>query len=102
MLPAGETNPLGKFPGSVFGMIQGFTQRGWTGFMSEADGVPEPEGLKASAVAVALTPGFEEGPSGINEKTRATKVGRFACCTCTITTGIPPKLDPKLVQSVLV
>jgi hypothetical protein len=49
-----ETNLLKPFPGSTFGMIQGFTQRGCTGIMP-AGKSPESEGLNASAVAVALT-----------------------------------------------
>jgi hypothetical protein len=80
MAPAVLTSGLGAAPGSIFGMTQGFTQRGCTGTMPDAR-EPEPEGLYTSAVAVALTPEFEEVPLVINEKTRAKKVGRFACCT---------------------
>jgi hypothetical protein len=54
-----ETNEPPAFPGSSFGTIHGFTQRGCTGVTTPA-GAPllcefECEGLNASAVALALT-----------------------------------------------
>ena len=49
--------------------------------------VPELEGLKASAVAVALTE-FPEFPQ-IREK----KVGRLARVNCTVTMGFTPKAE---------
>lgn len=53
----------------------------------------EPEGLKASAVAVALTL-FVVFPQ-ILEK----KAGRFVRLTCTVTIGFTPKAAGRLEQS---
>jgi hypothetical protein len=76
------------FSGSRLGTINGFTQRGWTG-VTVPKGPPlevrsEAEGLKASAVAVALMlfPGFPQ----MREK----KVGRLARETSTVTIGFTP------------
>jgi hypothetical protein len=62
-------------------MIQGLTQRGVTGMIVPPT-LPEFEGLKASAVAVALTvfPAFPH----MREK----NVGRPVRESCTVTTGL--------------
>ena len=87
--------------GSVFGMIKGFTQRGFTGIMLAAT-LPEFEELNTSAVAVALVVVFEKLPLGNNRKTRAKKTGSFPLVTVTATTGFTPKLVPAPVQLVVV
>jgi hypothetical protein len=75
-------------------MIHGFTQRGVTGMIVPPP-VPEFEGLKASAVAVALTlfPAFPQK--------REKKVGSPARCTTTVTTGLMAKAAGSEEQSVL-
>jgi hypothetical protein len=81
----GLTKLLGVFRGSLFGTIHGFTQRGCTGTIGF-----NPEGLNASAVAVALTvvPVYLL-PN--NEKIRAKNTGRFVRCTVTVTRGFTAK-----------
>ena len=74
-------------------MIQGFTQRGVTGMIVPPT-LAEFEGLKASAVAVALTvfPAFPQ----MREK----KVGSPARCTSTVTTGLMANAAGNEEQSV--
>src|SRR5438552_6666122 len=84
------------FSGSRLGIIQGFTHLGCTGMMLPVGRLPtfpELEGLKASAVAVALTvfPVFPQ----IREK----KVGKPARLTCTVTIGFTPNAAGKAEQS---
>jgi len=73
----GHPIPVQVPRGFSFGTIHGFTQRGFTGIMGL-----EPEGLNASAVAVALTLEPEYLLPN-KEKTRAKKIGRFERFTVT-------------------
>src|SRR5579864_4027322 len=47
------TKVFPPFPGSLFGITHGLTQRGLTGTIPFGANVPEPDELNASAVAVA-------------------------------------------------
>jgi hypothetical protein len=69
----------------LLGTNHGFTQRGFTGTMGL-----EPDGLNASAVAVALTV-VPEYLLPNKEKMRAKNTGRFVRCTLTETTGFTAK-----------
>src|ERR1700722_532152 len=82
------TNVFGAFPGSLFGMIHGLTQRGLTGMVPLGATAPEPDELNASAVAVALTLFV------FRDQIREKKVGRPARMTCTFTCGFTPKAFP--------
>ena len=100
MFPLAKTKGLPLLPGSWFATIKGFTQRGCTGIMPEARRL-DSEGLYTSALAVELTLVLEKLLPN-NEKIRAKKIGRFARCTVTLTTGFTPKfarLGPPLLQS---
>src|SRR5271155_489060 len=94
------TNELPLFPGSLFGTIKGFTQRGCTGIMLPAT-LAEFEELNTSAVAVATAVGLEKVPCGNNVKTRAKKIGSLPLVTVTVTTGFTPKAAPALAQLAL-
>src|SRR5208283_2747519 len=90
------TNDALPCAGSWFGTNHGFTQRGCT----ETMGL-ESEGLKASAVAVALT----EVPEYLlpnKEKIRAKNTGRLLRCRDTATTGFMAKFTPRVEQSAFV
>src|SRR5271154_2420154 len=95
------TNGLPPFPGSLFGTIRGFTQRGCTGIMLPAT-LAEFDELNTSAVAVATAVVFEKVPCGNNVKTRAKKIGSLPLVTATVTTGFTPKAAPAPLQSVVV
>src|ERR1035437_4758775 len=73
------------FLGSLFGIIHGLTQRGFTGMIPFGANAREPDELNASAVAVALT------LFGLRDQMREKNVGRPARMTCTFTWGFTPK-----------
>ena len=80
------------------GTTHGFTQRGSTGVMVPVEPLPtfpESEGLKASAVALALTllPVFPQ----IREK----NVGSLGRVTCTVTIGLTVNAAGSVEQSLL-
>src|ERR1700730_17461416 len=86
------------FSGSRFGTIQGFTQRGCTGMMVPVvclPTFPESEGLKTSAVAVALTVFV------VLLQMREKKVGKPVCWIWTVTIGLTAKAVDRVEQSVL-
>ena len=83
----------------MFGTIHGFTQRGATGINAlDEVTLPELEGLKTSAVALALTLVLEYVLPN-NEKMRAKKIGKFGRCTFTVTMGLIPNAASASVQS---
>src|ERR1022692_5006728 len=84
----GLTKVFPPFPGSLFGIIHGLTQRGFTGMIPFGANAPEPDELNASAVAVALTLFV------FRDQIREKKVGRLARMTCTFTCGFTPKAFP--------
>jgi len=89
--------PTLGFSGFLFGTIHGFTQRGCTGVIvpvTTLPTLPESEGLKTSAVAVALT----ELP--VFPQMREKNVGRLARVSCTVTNGLfTPEVKVNLEQS---
>ena len=71
--------------GSAFGTIHGFTQRGCTGMTSAlGEKFCEADGLKASAIALALT------LLPVRPQIREKNVGSPVCVTCTATIGFTP------------
>src|ERR1039457_6196920 len=76
------------FLGSLFGIIHGLTQRGFTGMIPFGANAPERDELNASAVAVALTLFV------FRDQMREKNVGRPARMTWTFTCGFTPKAFP--------
>src|ERR1022692_3339866 len=76
------------FLGSLFGIIHGLTQRGFTGMIPFGANAPERDELNASAVAVALTLFV------FRDQMREKTVGSPAGMPCTFTCGFPPKASP--------
>ena len=77
-------------------MTHGLTQRGCTGVMVPVVSLPpaEPDGLKASAVALTVTL-LGEAP-----QKREKKLGKPAWVSCTVTMGLTPKAEvARVVQS---
>src|ERR1039457_6116987 len=90
------TKVFDRFPGSIFGIIHGLTQRGLTGTIPFGANVPEPDELNASAVAVALTLFV------LRDQMREKNVGRPPRTICTCTCGFTPKaFSPLKVQSAI-
>src|SRR5579864_761227 len=79
------TKVFPPFPGSLFGITHGLTQRGLTGTIPFGANVPEPDELNASAVAVALTLFV------FRDQIREKNVGRAERMTWTFTCGFTPK-----------
>src|SRR5579863_10703935 len=82
--------------GLRFGIINGFTQAGRTGVTVPVGPLPlrsDADGLKASAVAFALTE-FEVLP-----QMREKNVGKLARLIWTVTIGLTPKAAGKVEQS---
>src|SRR5579871_6238560 len=88
------TNGLPGLPGSSFGTTHGFTHRGTTGIASPPETMlPELDGLKTSAAAVALGVLLE------CDHIRENSVGRGELCTSTVTVGLMAKAVPSVEQS---